>query len=448
MIETTKEIQERVENVPAEKKKKKKIWNIIFILFNIAVLALVVVNAFSEAGDVSLGEIFGNANGWYLLIGFGLIFVYIFADALAIFYLIRKTTGKFRFKLSVKTMLVGKYYDNVTPIASGGQPFQIYTLNKNNVPGAVASSIPLVKYFMFMVIYCLAALIVLLFGTGALNGMPDAARIVLISATGVGLILNFALPFVILLCSTIRPLGDAIVKFGLKTGKLFRIVKDYDKTYAKAQDMLNDYQRSIKSLAGNPLHLIILLGINLISYASMVVMPYFVMLGFTGGPFVAADFWQTTFMFIFCMTASSFFPAPGATGATELSFSAAFIALPFVMGSASIVSVGLLTWRLFSFYSFIIMGIGIIIYDQFRNKSKERKRLELETAKIQRMLAENTRKDFERQEHPVELEENTDVSEESDIPAVEEQEHIEPAEEIAEGGTETAENPEETPSDI
>lgn len=369
----TKEIQERIEHlqsVSPEKKRKKRIRNIIFLLFNIVVLVLVfVLNP--PATDESIVDVLLSTNGWYLLLAIATFVVVLLSEALIFSYLIKITTGRWRFKLSTKTALVGRYYDNITPLATGGQPFQMYTMNKAGVPGAVATSLPLVKYFTYMVLYCIIGFYVMVFRVDVLNGLDPVVRGLVITMGWVGLALNLALPMFILLCSVVRPLGITLLRFALRVGSALRLVKDPGRTYLKAQVMLTDYQKSLKRIAKFK-HLFAMTLINILTYFTTAITPYFIKLAFTHGGFVFSDMMSTAMMTVIVLMASSFFPAPGAAGAAELSFGLVFAAAL----SSTVLPVALLTWRFITFYSFIGIGIGIIIYDQIRARRKERREME------------------------------------------------------------------------
>ncbi|MEJ1731428.1 lysylphosphatidylglycerol synthase domain-containing protein, partial [Escherichia coli] len=43
--------------------------------------------------------------------------------------------------------LIGIFYSNITPAATGGQPMQVFSLKKRGVPPGVASSALAVKFF-------------------------------------------------------------------------------------------------------------------------------------------------------------------------------------------------------------------------------------------------------------------------------------------------------------
>ena len=100
-----------------------------FILLNIIVIA---ATAFSEFGNsenaAALAEV--KMNFWYLIpaaICFALaIFLEIYKYVLMLVRAGRKKKTKGTWRVARRTVLLGKYYDNITPAGFGGQPFQIF----------------------------------------------------------------------------------------------------------------------------------------------------------------------------------------------------------------------------------------------------------------------------------------------------------------------------------
>ena len=76
--------------------------------------------------------------------------------------LIKSSTKKKRPFLAYKVAAIGRYYDYVTPFASGGQPFQIYYLTNRGVKASSAISIPLAKYIVQQIVFAFMALFLLI----------------------------------------------------------------------------------------------------------------------------------------------------------------------------------------------------------------------------------------------------------------------------------------------
>lgn len=77
---------------------------------------------------------------WWLLGAAGCWFAYLFFDALGYHYFLRKQGYEVKLSFALYISLMGFYYSNITPGASGGQPMQIYYMNKKGVPIGIGTS--------------------------------------------------------------------------------------------------------------------------------------------------------------------------------------------------------------------------------------------------------------------------------------------------------------------
>ena len=119
------------------KKRRKIIFIVLFVLLNIGVI---IATAFSEFGNsqnaAKLSEV--KISWWLLIPAVLCFFVAITIEISKYALMIRKMSSAKNFKenngwrTARRTVLLGRYYDNVTPAAVGGQPFQIYYMRKNS----------------------------------------------------------------------------------------------------------------------------------------------------------------------------------------------------------------------------------------------------------------------------------------------------------------------------
>ena len=133
------------------RKNKKIRLSYLFMLLTIIVIVIVAIVEFSgEDKSYPLSTVLSTlGQNWiYLVLTVGCMLLALVFDGLRQAVLLRGSTGKWRLKLTFKSMILGKYFDSVTPSAFGGQPYQIYYLHKNKVPAGVATSLPVVCFFL------------------------------------------------------------------------------------------------------------------------------------------------------------------------------------------------------------------------------------------------------------------------------------------------------------
>jgi uncharacterized membrane protein YbhN (UPF0104 family) len=352
-------------NASPKEKRKKRYLNLALIIFNVFVLFLVFLNAMDEK-SVSLLEAFSRVRFNYLLLAVSMYLIAMLTETVMNYYLIKISTGKRRPMLSLKAGIIEKYYDNVTPLALGGQPFQMVYYNQNEIPGHIATSLPLIKYFCFSIVYLLFSLFVFIFRSSVLNTLPPATAIIIKTVAWIGLFFNLALPLFLVLGSTLKRFANKLTVFILRAGKRLHIVKDYDKTYLRAQKTVSEFQASMKHISGNYFSIVFLTVFNLIKFVATISTPYFAILTFSGLPFSTVEWVTVSFMFVFCLNAVSFIPIPGTAGASELTFDLVF----GVMLTGSLLSLSIVLWRVISFYSYVVVGLVMVVSGQFKHKKK------------------------------------------------------------------------------
>jgi uncharacterized protein (TIRG00374 family) len=351
--------------VDKPKTKKKKIWSMIFLTLNISLVFLVFYNFAVEQGGVHpLSELLAGHPKWiFLIIAGGLHLITVFFNAIKYFILIKHHTGKFRFWFSLKMATIGRYYDLITPMATGGQPFEIYYMRKNGYEGDKATSMPLAKYMVWQISFFFLCLIILILYSAEYISSP----IVLICAW-IGLSIVLLIFLFVFFVSVTNRFGASVVVAVLKLLFKLKIIKNYRKTLLHVLKFVKSYQYNIKSLVNNPLVVLGEIIVTILGIISNSLIAYFIYLTFADVPTV--DWWQIVCMACICELASSFIPLPGGSGAQELSFNALFGAL-FPEGTFFW---GVLFWRILTYYVYIAEG-GILLIGSFikhKFKSKER----------------------------------------------------------------------------
>ena len=338
-------------NKEKQKKLQKKVFRrpilvIVFILINVAVIAITAASEFGNSANASaLSEVKIN---WWLLIPATICFIVAILLEIGKYVLMMKEMSpnkkdfdiKKARKVARRTVLLGKYYDNVTPAAVGGQPFQIYYMHKIG--------------------FIIIAVICFLFGSLSIN---NAA---LIATACFGLLFYSFWPIAVMLATFLPKAMAEFIKAGVKLLAKMHIVKDKDAVIQKTEYEVNEYAKSVrKILKKKGLFLkTILMSIGFNGLVAMI--PFFVLAAFGG----EVDFLPCFVTTVAITSAVYFVPTPGNAGAAEGTFFVVFSAL-----SEGYVFWAMLVWRFFSYYIYIIMG-GLTYlkmhFEKRKNKSHEK----------------------------------------------------------------------------
>ena len=369
-----KEIDEAEQAVAKQKSKKSKYINLIFFLVNLCVIGIIFGTQMGKE-DMSITTLLGSSfSPLILLVALGFWFVIQCVDGYRINLLVKNSSGRSRPFLSYKTNAIGRYYDAITPMSTGGQPFQVFYLKNRGLNVAAAVSVPIGKYVINQLCISFLWTVCLIIGLATSSGFTQVLCIV-------GWVMNSLLMVAVIILSINQRVGKKIVVFILKALQKVKIIKDYEKRYNQVIKIVTDFQVTLKSFLKDTklfIKMIITSTLSIFLHYSLAFLVYCVMIGH----FDFSMYWQIFLFAVMIDMAASFIPLPGGTGVSELSFTSLFAVL---ISPSSMLTWALLLWRFLTYYSILIQGILIMAYDNAignRKYSWLKKKWELQAESI------------------------------------------------------------------
>lgn len=331
----------------------RKLLNFLFIL---GTMALVFAIAFGNKELENAWEAVFTLSPPWLLGALGCWFAYLFFDALGYHYFLRKQGHPIKLSFALYVSLVGFYYGNITPGASGGQPMQIYYMNKRAIPIGIGTSGISMKFICNQLMTVLVASILWLWNVDFVNHQLVGVRWLV----AIGWAINFAAVPLILLVAFHRPFVQSVGGFLIRIGAKLRLVKDVSVATLKLNTTLDTYHASFLRLSRHPKQVFIQLGLSFLSVMGLmsVILCVYRAFGESGTP------WNhlLTISFLLFLSAS-YTPLPGASGAQEGGFLVFYRGL-FTQGTLGL---ALLVWRFMTYYLFLIVGAVVTILTQIRS---------------------------------------------------------------------------------
>lgn len=267
--------------------------------------------------------------------------------------------------------IIVKYYDSITPLGGGGQPFEIYYLRKKGLPIGIASGIPLVSYALNKIAYVFVSLIALM-----IYGFGEVSIFIKVLCL-VGLSVNLIIPTAIVMFALMPRFSSAIARLISKIGKKLHLVKNQQEFYEKMTGNFTEYAECIKYfLHKSKISIIVGFICSIAYFVAIYSLPYFT-IRMSG---VHDVNWGRIFTYcVICYASITLLPTPGGSGGAELSFRSIFESYL----SGGILFWSMLSWRIFSYYIYIFLGLGLIIYQQViqlakREGRKKKKEVEIE----------------------------------------------------------------------
>ncbi|MBR2614716.1 MAG: flippase-like domain-containing protein [Clostridia bacterium] len=361
--------------VGSRQRKAKRIFTAVFIVFILGALAFTFYQDFGTGKELlsfkEILEVVGK-NYKYLLFAFVALFLYIFLEVLKVFIMLYVTTKKPMFKVALITVMMGKYYDNITPFATGGQAFQVFNLTKNGVDGGTAAAIPISALFLSQVAFSLLSIVAIIFDSKGIFGpsiTTDATRVFFY----IGLATLLLIPFLVLLFFMMPKVVMGIVAFIVKVLAKLKLIKNPDLLKYKGIVAVKRYYKAIKRMASSK-------GCLFCGFITSLLIPiaagsitYFVLRTFgydlpeTNG---ILEWAQMVCAHLILTCTVVFIPTPGNAGASEISFYSLFTVN--LLGGIGVTA--MLTWRFFIYYFFIIFGVLFVFIKALRVRRKEKKK--------------------------------------------------------------------------
>ena len=325
---------------------KKNTKSIIIILLIMAiVLYFIMKDDFQDIVDNLL-----SANKWLIMVGVILIIGYWLLRALALYIVVKKYKKDIKYSKMLHQILITQFFNGITPFATGGEPMQVYMLNKSGVKVAQATNIIVQEFIMYQAALVLVGLIALIlnFAFDICNVNPVLFNLILI-----GFIINIGVGVISLFISFSKKFSTFLVNFCLKVGIKLRLIKDKEKTTEIWNEKVKEYNASGTMLKENKKLFFTCVFVNLLALIIFYLIPFFVFMSMGQNVGVM----EVIVLSAFILLVGNFVPLPGGCGGIEGAFLEFFkTIIPFVDTREAILKSALIIWRVITYYFGIVIG--------------------------------------------------------------------------------------------
>lgn len=302
-------------------------------------------------------KILGNVNLLWILVALIMFLIYFLLESLMYKIVINQYNKKYTYKKSLTLNIMTKFFNGITPFSTGGQPLQVYELNRDGVKPTYGTLVTVEQFLIFQ-----TTVVVFAIGSIIINNIFDIvhADAFLSKLVVVGFSLNIIVLFaVFLLCTNIN-LSKKIIHFFIHLLSFLKIVKDENKMVEKWNKICDEYYSGYVQLLKNGKIIKKCMLIECFSLLFMFFVTYFVFLslGFHLGDLKLVI---STIIAIYAFFVGSFIPMPGGSGGIEYAFVGFF---SYYVGNEYL-SPALIIWRFITYY--LPMIIGSIVF-MVRNK--------------------------------------------------------------------------------
>ncbi len=328
------------------KPRTKRLLNLVLI---VAPILIILVIGFSDPDLGSAIEALSHLGLRWVLLSILAYLGFVGMDAASIHYFLRKQGYRLSFGYIYYVSVLGQYYSNITPGATGGQPMQIYYLHKQGIPTGIATSALVVRFISFQAMLSIIGTVLwIAYGPFVAENLEGAKWLLI-----VGYVYNTLMVTLLIAVVFCRPVIQWGIGLAVRIGAKLRLLKKPEESKARWLQAAQTFHDSVHLIVKKPLQVLVQLlfgGLQLMLLMSVI---WFV---YCGLGLKGATYGQLTTLSVMEYLSAAYAPMPGASGAQEGVFSLYFShVFPDGVRFAA-----LLLWRFFTYYFSLLVG-GLVV---------------------------------------------------------------------------------------
>lgn len=324
---------------------KKNIINfLILIVITILVLYLSLKNNYIEIINT-----IKNMNLLLFLLAIIVFILYVFIKSIIMKIVVNNFKKDYTLKKSFRMGLETNFFHAITPFATGGQPYEIYRLNKDGISVINAANISIQNFIIYQTALVLLGIFAVTYNY-IFKLYPDIT--LLKNLVLIGFIINFLVIVVLFSITYFKKGNKVVINLIINILSKLKIIKNKEEKINQFEKYLSDFNDGAKILLKNKKKFIMLILLQLLSLSLLYLVPYFIIKG-VGLNISIVNVIVTS---AYVMLIGAFVPIPGGTGGLEygfISFYGNFITGPKINAI-------MLIWRFVTYYFGMILGAIIL----------------------------------------------------------------------------------------
>lgn len=299
-----------------------------------------------------------SINKLWLLVAFVLLFLYWMIKALVRKELVSKFNKKYKFIDSFKLSLELNFFNGVTPFATGGEPYEVYSLTKHGIKGTESTNIMIQNFITYQIALVFLGIVAIITNS-FIHIFPSGFLTYLIT-------LGFSINFFVIVILFVITFGKKIDKFIMKIIVFilskFKIVKNKEKTLEKFHNYLDEFHEGATILLKDKKNFIKMILFQFFALSTLYLIPLVLLYGM--GDYTSLNGYEAIIISAYVMLIGSFVPIPGGTGGLEYGFIAFYG--NFIKGSK--LNAVMLLWRFITYYFGIMLGAIVLNFKRKKVK--------------------------------------------------------------------------------
>lgn len=339
-------------------KQKKNIISGIFFLF---LAGLTFYTIFHGNDMTAVAAAIRRVHPGYLIGAAALGIFFVCAEGIMIWYLLHALDKRAKLLSCIRYSFIGFFFSGITPSATGGQPMQLYYMNKDKLKMSECTVVLMTVAVIYKLVLVVMGVGILLFAHKELAGFLGAYLYLYY----LGLFLNIIVVAVLLFVMVRPKLFTGIVFSIEKCLVKLHLLKESGTRVEKLTGFVERYHDTVQFFLKNKHRIVGVLFLTFLQRISVFVLTYVIYRGFRldGVSAMTVIFLQAS-----VYIAVDMLPLPGAQGITELMYKNVFAAV----FPGSLLTASMCVTRAINFYFLLIISAAIALCCYIKDKYKLR----------------------------------------------------------------------------
>lgn len=276
--------------------------------------------------------------------------LYVLFNALTMLHFLKVQGKAIKLSESLYAAMIGIYYCNVTPGATGGQPMEMYALSKYGVPVGISGSGMAVKFVVFQTVLLITGAVLWIMHADFVSAYAGSSWWFIL----LGYLANFFTIGMVVLMAISRKAVRWVIERCIRIGVRLHLCKAPDEARTKWENHCASFLDSVQLMLRRPRDLVIqcLIALGQLLSLMLVIIAVYHALGLQG-----VSTMQLITMGVLLYIGASYTPLPGASGAQEGGFAMMFRGI----FPDALLFVALMIWRFCTYYLSVLVGAALTI---------------------------------------------------------------------------------------
>lgn len=341
-----------------EKRNLQQLFSFLLLLVTLAVVLCIGLNG-NEMDD--LAAALKRLSPSFLILCVLCWALYVLLNALTMYHFLRVQGYPVKLKDSLYAAMIGIYYCNVTPGATGGQPMEMYTLSKYGVPVGISGSGMAVKFVLFQTVLLITGAVLWMTHVDFVRAYAQSSWWFIL----LGYAANFCTIGMVVLMAISRKAVRWVIDKCILIGTKLHLCKDPEAARLKWENHCASFLDSVQMMVRRPRDLLIQC---LIAFAQLMSLMLVIIAVYHALALEGVSTMELITMGVLLYIGASYTPLPGASGAQEGGFAVMFKGI----FPDALLFVALMIWRFCTYYLSVLVGAVLTVAENIGTLRKKR----------------------------------------------------------------------------